>query len=225
MISLTFHMASKIGHRWQLALLKIIAPPTFLKSELYMNVKNKFLSVLTVAIPAFSLFGCSTEDQEWFSSLASEATNYASAIAGGQNNETAMLNMSANVVNSAIANSAANATSTPIGAEKTYNTNTTATDGVTTHNVTISSEVAAVDLSGDCETAQAKGAAWANKESERAKARGPAICESAKDAERAGEIMVRVARACKNLPTWQQEEAAGIELINEAKETQSGSCT
>lgn len=187
-----------------------------------MKAKNIFLHALVISVSAFSLSGCTTADQQWFSSLTSEAMNYASALGGGQSYETATLNMATNVINNSLANSEDNTSSIPVSAEATNNTTTAGS--VTPQNINISSEIASVDLSGNCDAAQAKGTAWANKLTEQANARGPAICESARDAEKAGEVMVRVARACKNLPSWQEEEAAGIKLINEARETQRGSC-
>lgn len=192
-----------------------------------MNIKHKALCVLLFTTHTLALTGCSTEDQKWFSSLASEAASYASALAGGQRAETATLNMAANVVSNSMANSDSDAASTPTSSVISSDTSSispASLNSITAQNVSISSEIAAVDLSGNCDEAQAKGVAWANKIAEIAQARGPAICQSAKDAEKAGEIMVRVARACKVIPNWQEEEAAGIKLINEARETQRGSC-
>jgi len=79
-------------------------------------------------------------------------------------------------------------------------------------------------LSGDCETVQRKGSQYLKQMTRDAEARGPSICPSAKDAKRGGEIAVKVAEACQNIPTWKSMRDIGRRQIREAQATIARSC-
>lgn len=89
----------------------------------------------------------------------------------------------------------------------------------------LSSEAMAIDLSGDCDTAERKGTEAAEKIGAQAQSSDAGICSSGKGAKLLGEITVRVAQACKVRPTWQQLEDQGYEMISQAQQTIDGSCS
>lgn len=89
----------------------------------------------------------------------------------------------------------------------------------------LSAEAMAIDLSGDCDTAERKGAEAAEKIGAQAQSPDAGICSSGKGVKLLGEIAVRVAQACKVRPTWKQMEDQGYETINEAQQTINDSCS
>ncbi|WP_273821000.1 MULTISPECIES: hypothetical protein [Pseudomonas] len=101
--------------------------------------------------------------------------------------------------------------------------NTSYTPGSTTGGGKISAEVAAVDLSGDCEAAERKGKAYLDRLSQPLQG-NPGICFSARQMHKMGEITVRVAEQCQGTPNWQQLRAEGERLQRESEETMRGSC-
>ncbi|WP_440465533.1 hypothetical protein ACKI1H_15825 [Pseudomonas sp. YH-1] len=88
----------------------------------------------------------------------------------------------------------------------------------------VSSDIASVDLSGGCDTAQQKGQVYMERVSEEAKSRDFGICESARQMHKIGELTVRVAEQCQNTPNWEQLRAEGQRLMRESQETMDGSC-
>jgi len=89
----------------------------------------------------------------------------------------------------------------------------------------LSAEAMAIDLSGDCDTAERKGTQAAERIGAQAQSSDAGICSSGKGAKLLGEITVRVAQACKVRPTWQQLEDQGYDMINQAQQTIDGSCS
>ncbi|WP_179404379.1 hypothetical protein [Burkholderia guangdongensis] len=87
----------------------------------------------------------------------------------------------------------------------------------------ISPEIANLDLSGGCKVAQQKAAQYANQFAQQAAAT-PSVCGSAKANRKIGELTVRVAESCQELPTWTQEKQTGEQMIEQSDQTISGSC-
>lgn len=87
----------------------------------------------------------------------------------------------------------------------------------------MSPEVQQLDLSGGCQSAQSKGARYANSIAQ-ASIGNPSVCASAKANRKLGEVTVRIAESCKELPNWNDEKQAGIQMIEQSDQTISGSC-
>lgn len=88
----------------------------------------------------------------------------------------------------------------------------------------VSSEVGAVDLSGGCPAAQQKGQAYMERLGQEANSQNLGICGSAKAMHKVGEMTVRVAELCHEIPTWTQLRQEGERIIRESQETMDGSC-
>jgi len=88
----------------------------------------------------------------------------------------------------------------------------------------VSAEVAAVDLSGGCQAAQQKGQAYMERLGQEANSQDLGICGSAKAMYKVGEMTVRVAELCHEIPTWTQLRDEGQRIIRESQQTMDGSC-
>ena len=87
-----------------------------------------------------------------------------------------------------------------------------------------SGEVASVDLSGGCQAAQQKGQAYMERLGQQANNQDLGICGSARAMHKIGEMTVRVAELCHEIPTWTQLRDEGQRIIRESQETMDGSC-
>ncbi len=87
-----------------------------------------------------------------------------------------------------------------------------------------SGEVGSVDLSGGCQAAQQKGQAYMERLGQQANNQDLGICGSARAMHKIGEMTVRVAELCHEIPTWTQLRDEGQRIIRESQETMDGSC-
>lgn len=83
------------------------------------------------------------------------------------------------------------------------------------------SEVDTLDLSGGCQAAQDKAAAYIRRISSNM---APGVCSAGKTMRLTGEAQVRVAELCQEIPQWTQLRDQGRKLISEADETIRGTC-
>lgn len=84
------------------------------------------------------------------------------------------------------------------------------------------SEVDSLDLGGGCQAAQEKGAAYARRMGNDSSA---SVCQAGKNQRLLGELQVRIARLCQEIPTWTQLRDQGEGMIREADQTIRQSCT
>jgi hypothetical protein len=80
-----------------------------------------------------------------------------------------------------------------------------------------------LDLGANCDQAQQNATAYINQ---LASAQGAtqSVCRSAQTNKQAGQVMLRVALMCQNVPTWQQMRDAANQMIQQANQTIAGSC-
>ncbi|MBG6287917.1 MULTISPECIES: hypothetical protein [Pseudomonas] len=88
----------------------------------------------------------------------------------------------------------------------------------------VSGEVGSVDLTGGCQAAQQKGQAYMERLGQQANNQDLGICGSARAMHKIGEMTVRVAELCHEIPTWTQLRDEGQRIIRESQETMDGSC-
>lgn len=97
--------------------------------------------------------------------------------------------------------------------------------GQSTPGSAISAEVGAIDLSGGCQAAQQKGQAYMERIGQEANHQDLGICGSARQMHKVGEMTVRVAELCHEIPTWTQLRDEGQRIMRESQETMNGSCS
>lgn len=87
-------------------------------------------------------------------------------------------------------------------------------------------QIDSLDLSGNCETVQQKAMQHINQINRdiEADSSNPGICSAARSHKLLGEIMVKVAEACQEIPTWKEEREMGRKMIQEAKQTINDTC-
>lgn len=143
--------------------------------------------------------------------VAGDSVNYA-ALAHSQAASSIATNMLANNLIEMVDGSPKNATNIPIAASSIDRSSS------------MHGDINGLDFSGNCDEVQAKGTRYVQEIGRSAIANGPSICESSKAARLLGQIAVKVAEACKNIPEWTQMRDAGLQQIRQAETAISKSC-